>query len=238
MQKPKQTDSPIELKGQKENIGYIGVVDFLTQQNIDNTDIRQTFDKTKELQGDVVSEFINDAEINNYLNNNGEITNKTVTKYGFTNILEFYEEKKRLEALGVSWSNPDDVRKLLSSYFDSYKAINTLANQQHTGSRITSTSKELIQNAIDATVQALNPNIPPIGKFGMGAKTMLGLLGEKGEYILYNCNVKGVSKMLLIYQTGSELNDIIISDKPEFIQAKVRGANAKSRNRVHGYNTP
>ncbi len=210
-----------ELKGQNEYIGFIGIVDFLTQQGIDNSDIRTTLDSTIVNQSDIVSDFINNTEIDNYLQDNGYITDQTVLNFGFTNILEFYNEKKRLESLGVNWSNPDDKRKLLSSYFDSYKAINTLANQQHTGSKVTSTSKELIQNAIDATVQALNPNIDPIGKFGMGAKTMLGLLTKKGEYILYNCNVKGVNKQLLIYQSSDKLQDIIISDQTDFIASKI-----------------
>jgi hypothetical protein len=117
MQISKQTDSTIELKGQKEYIGYIGIVDFLTQLNIDNSDIRSTLDSTVLESKDIVSEFINDEEIVDYLHNKGNITDVTVTKYGFTKIAEFNTEKLRLESLGVTWSNPDDVRKLLSSYY-------------------------------------------------------------------------------------------------------------------------
>jgi hypothetical protein len=216
-----------EKQKESDFIGYIGIVDFLTQQNIDNNSIRNTLNNISDNQEDYVSDFVNNKEISTYLLGGNEPSESIITQFGFVNLEEFNQEKLRLESLGCNWKNPLDVRKMLGSYFDSYKAINTLANQQHTGSRVTSTSKELIQNAIDTTVQAINPNIPPIGKFGMGAKTMLGLLKSKGEYILYNSKLNGENKVLLIYQTGTKLEEIIISESQEFIKNKIKDLNLR-----------
>ena len=225
---PKTNKNIIESRNEKAvNVGFIPILDFLTQHGINNNSIVKDLEIVSESQTDIVSEFLNDDEINIFFKQGNIPSIETLAKYNLT-----------AQSLTKEWDkiknsnkpkNILDRKKILEAFSQTLFTFDTLGNKQHTGNAVASTSKEILQNAIDTTVKLLDPTIPPIGKFGMGAKTTLGMLTGKGQYILYNSSLNGESKQLFIFQTGSTIEDIVISENSDFIHAQ--NPNIKPRTR-------
>jgi hypothetical protein len=217
-----------EIQKQKlENVGYISLVDFLAQNNIDVKDIRSVFDEAtkKPTITDIVGNFLNDQRIIDIFNNAPikyesieEYANIELEEYGYASFEELalkinqYADKYPNKNL----ADPQVQRSFIEGYHQSHKELDILANKQHAGDRITATVSELVQNAIDATAQANDPNITPIGKFGMGAKTMFGSMGVGDSLLL-----QSKEKTFFVIKTGEGVESLICSDKPEFIKAQL-----------------
>lgn len=176
-------------------IGYISLLDFLHQNKIDDEEIRETFDKAVNDQVDQVSQFLHNPSVIKTFNQKTAKDYSSLEGFGYKDCqelaiaIEIYQTNNPEADL----KNPHTQRKLLEEYIITHKGLDILANKQHAGDRITATVSELIQNAIDATAQAYNETIVPIGKFGMGAKTMFGSM-VKDDYLL----IQSQEKILLI----------------------------------------
>jgi hypothetical protein len=217
-----------EIQKQKlENVGYISLVDFLAQNNIDVKDIRSVFDEATKVPEitDIVGNFLNDQRIIDIFNK-APIQFEQIADYADVSIEEYGYESFEELALKVNkfaekypdknLADPQVQRSFIEGYHQSHKELDILANKQHAGDRITATVSELVQNAIDATAQAKDPTITPIGKFGMGAKTMFGSMGV-GDYLL----LQSKDKTFFVIKTGEGVESLICSDKLEFINAQL-----------------
>jgi hypothetical protein len=224
------TDKPIIKNKNTESltysVGYIGLVDFLAENKLSGLDKGESMEKFNQQEEDIVSKFLNDKMIDRAIDYGEDVDEGELIKYGYVNNNEFLDEISRLWSLGVNLHLPENKRKLIEPYRKSLKSISTLATKQHSGSKLIATTKEMLQNAIDATVLALDPTIDPIGRFGNGAKAMIGILNQPGEHILYNSAVLSEDgsiehKRLLIYQLGTNIEDIIVSEDKAFIEQKL-----------------
>ena len=195
------------LKNLSSPVGYISLVDFLHQHNINDETARKNFDSVS--NNDVVSDFLNDSFVIK------AFAGEAVDNPDYQELvqeIETYKQKYGIDKL----SNPLTQRNFIKEYRTTHKSLDILANKQHSGNRITATVAELVQNAIDATATAKDSNITPIGKFGMGAKTMFGSM-SKGDYLL----VQSKDKTICILKTGEYLDSLVISQEKRFITAQI-----------------